>query len=98
MSNLFIVDSTPVEICKISRAKRSNIRSTEEIQPVFGYCAAQKKYYFGYKLHIVCDENAVVHSFDFTPANIHDVKYLKNVKYNLNNCELISDRAYISAD
>ena len=40
----------------------------------------------------------MVHSFDFTPANIHDVNYLKNLKYNLNNCELIGDRAYISAD
>ena len=98
LSNLFIVDSTPVEICKISRAKRSNICSTEEIQPAFGYCAAQKKHYFGYKLHLVCDENTVVHSFDFTPANIHDVNYLKDIKYNLNNCELIGDRAYISAD
>jgi len=57
-----------------------------------------KKHYFVYKIHIVCNENAVVHSFDFTPANIHDVYYLKNVKYNLNNCELIGDRAYISDD
>ena len=98
LSNLFIVDSTPVEICRISRAKRSNICATEEIQPTFGYCSAQKKYYYGYKLHLVCDENAVVHSFDLTPANIHDINYLKDVKYNLHNCELIGDRAYISTE
>jgi outer membrane phospholipase A len=97
LSNLFIVDSAPVKICKYSRAKRSNICATDKIQPDFGYCAAQKKHYFGYKLHLVCDENAVVHSFDFTPANIHDVNYLKDVKYNLKNCVLIGDRAYISA-
>jgi hypothetical protein len=47
---------------------------------------------------MVCDENAVVHSFDFTPADIHDVNCLKDVKYNLQNCELIGDRGYISAD
>ena len=97
LSNLFIVDSTPIEICKISRAKRSNICAKEEIQPSFGYCAAKKTQYFGYKLHLVCDENAVIHSFDFAPANIHDVNYLKDIKYNLQNCELIGDRDYISA-
>jgi hypothetical protein len=31
------------------------------------------------------------------PANIHDVNFLKDVKYNLQNCELIGDRGYISA-
>jgi len=98
LSNLFIVDSAPVQICEISRAKRSNICATYEKQPAFGYCAAKKKHYFGYKLHLVCDENAVIHSFDFAPANIHDINYLKDVKYNLDNCELIGDRAYISAD
>ena len=98
LSNLFIVDSTPVKVCEYSRAKRSNICATDTVKPEFGYCAAQKKHYFGYKLHLVCDDNAVVHSFDFTPANVHDVNYLKDVKYNLQDCELIGDRGYISAD
>jgi hypothetical protein len=97
-SNIFIIDSAPVEICEPCRAKRSNICSTDTIRPNFGYCPAKKVSYFGYKLHLVCDENAIVHSFNFTPANVHDVNYLKDVKYNLNNCELIGDRGYISAD
>jgi hypothetical protein len=98
LSNLFIIDSTPIAICEPVRAKRSNICATDTIQPAFGYSSAKKSNYFGYKLHLVCDENGVVHSFDFTPANVHDVNYLKDVKYNLNNCELIGDRGYISAD
>ena len=40
-STLFIIDSIPTEICKYSRAKRSNICSTDSIQPDFGYCASQ---------------------------------------------------------
>jgi hypothetical protein len=43
LNNLFIIDSTPVEICKISRAKRSNICSTQEIQPAFGYFNTEKR-------------------------------------------------------
>ena len=37
LSALFIVDSIPAEICKYSRAKRSNICSTENIKHDFGY-------------------------------------------------------------
>jgi len=97
-TDVFIVDSTPIEICKISQANRSSICSTEEIKPAFGYCAAQKSRYFGYKLHAVCDKNGVFHSFDFTPANVHDVNYLNDIKGNLQNCLLIGDRGYISKE
>jgi hypothetical protein len=62
--NLFIVDSTLVEICKTVRTRRSYICATETIHPTFGYCATAGTLYFGYKLHAVCDENAVIHSFD----------------------------------
>ena len=95
-TNVFIVDSIPIEICKISRANRCAICSTEDIKPSFGYCAAQKTRYFGFKLHAVCNKNGIFHSFDFTPANVHDVNYLKHVKENLKNCLLIGDRGYIS--
>jgi len=98
LSRLFIIDSAPIKICESCRAKRSNICATATVKPSFGFCSAKKTTYFGYKLHLVCDENAIIHSFDLTPANVHDVKYLKDVKYTLRNCELIGDRGYISAD
>jgi hypothetical protein len=83
LTDVYIVDSTPIEICKLARAKRSSICATDEIFPAFGYCAAQKSRYFCYKLHAVCDKNGVFHSFDLTPANVHDVNYLTDVKHNL---------------
>ena len=97
-TDVFIVDSTPIEICKISRANRSSICSTDEIKPAFGYCAAQKSRYFGYKLHAVCDKNGIFHSYDFSPANIHDVNYLNDIRYDFQNCLLIGDRGYISKE
>lgn len=97
-TDVFVVDSMPTPICKYARAARSNICSTYHIQATFGHCASQKSKYFGYKLHAVCDKNGVFHSFDLAPAHIHDVNYLKDVKHNLNNCTLIGDRGYISAD
>lgn len=97
-TDVFIVDSTPIEVCKISRANRSAICSTDEIKPSFGYCAARKTRYFGFKLHAVCDKNGVFHSFDFSPANVHDVNYLHDIKENFRNCLLIGDRGYISKE
>ena len=97
-TDVFIVDSTPIEICKISRANRSAICTTDEIKPSFGYCAAQKSRYFGYKLHAVCDKNGIFHSFDFSPANVHDIIYLNDIKENFQNCLLIGDRGYISKE
>src|SRR5699024_4325795 len=49
-TDVFVVDSAPVEICKISRANRSSICSTSTVRPAFGYCASKKMRYFGYKL------------------------------------------------
>jgi len=97
-TDVFIVDSTPIPICKLSRAKRSQICVADNALPDFGYCASQKSRYFGYKLHAVCDKNGVFHSFDFTPASIHDVNYLTDVKDKLENCVLIGDRGYISKE
>lgn len=97
-ADAFVVDSKPTPICNYSRAGRSSICSTDQIQPSFGYCASQKSNYYGYKFHAVCDKNGVFHSFDLAPAHIHDVNFLKDVRYNLKNCTLIGDRGYISAD
>lgn len=97
-SDTFIVDSKPIEICKISRARRSGICATEDVQPAFGWVNSTKQYYYGYKLHMVCDSDGIIHSFDMTAANIHDVKYLADVGQNLSNCTILGDRGYISAD
>ena len=50
-------------------------------------------YYYGYKLHAVC---GVIHSYDITKANVHDINYLNDVKYDYHDCTIIGDRGYIS--
>lgn len=97
-TDVFVVDSAPIMICRASRAGRSGICSTEHIKPAFGYCASQKIRYFGYKLHTVCDKNGIFHSFDFSPANVHDINYLQDIKGNFKNCLLIGDRGYIGKE
>lgn len=51
----YVIDSMPLEVCKLSRSTRSKIcKEAEYAYPDRGYCAAQGSSYYGYKLHAVC--------------------------------------------
>jgi hypothetical protein len=95
----FVVDSMPLEVCKLSRSYRSKIcREDTYSFPDKGYCAAQGIHYYGYKLHAICSVNGVFQSIDLSPASVHDVNYLKDIKAQISDCTLIGDRGYLSAE
>lgn len=53
-SGYYIVDSMPLEVCKLSRSSRCGIcKEAYQTAPNKGYCASQGNSYFGYKLHAV---------------------------------------------
>ena len=95
----FIVDSMPLEVCKLSRSSRSKICKEDSYAfPDKGYCASQSSNYYGYKLHAVCSVKGVFQSIDLSPASVHDVNYLKDIKTQISDCTLIGDRGYLSAE
>jgi virulence-associated protein VapD len=97
--DVYVIDSMPLEICKNARASRSKIcRDVDYALQSKGYCASQKAYYFGYKLHGVCSLSGVIQSIDITPASVHDIQMLKDVKWNYSKCTLLGDMGYLSAD
>jgi len=97
--NYFIVDSMPLEICKLSRSSRTTICKEDFLtSPSKGYCASQKLHFYGYKLHAVCSSTGVFTNFELTQAAVHDIHFLKNIKNNLSSCVLIGDKGYLSAD
>ncbi len=94
----FIVDSMPLEVCKLSRSSRSRIcKETFYSAPDKGYCASQSMTYYGYKLHAVCSDQGVFRSIDISPASVHDIHYLKDIKEQLNSCVLLGDKGYLSS-
>lgn len=96
-SDYYIVDSMPLEVCKLSRSSRKGIcREDFETSPDNGYCATQKMYYYGYKLHAACDTDGVFSDFELTKASVHDIHYLKNVKLNHHHCTILADKGYLS--
>ena len=89
----------PLEVCKLSRSSRSKICKEQQYSsPDKGYCVSQGLNYYGYKLHAICSVNGIFQSIDLSPASVHDVNYLKDIKQQIKDCTLIGDRGYLSAD
>jgi hypothetical protein len=95
----FIIDSMPVEVCKLSRSSTSKIcKDVDYCYPNRGFCASQQMHFYGYKLHTVCSVNGVFQSIDLSPASVHDIHYLKDIKEQLSDCTLLGDKGYLSAE
>lgn len=94
----FVVDSMPLEICKMARHTRINICKDDfQTSPDKGFCASQNTWFYGYKLHAVCTVSSVFQSIDITKASVHDVHLLKDLKYQMSDCVLLGDRGYLSS-
>lgn len=99
LHDYYIVDSMPLEVCKLSRSSRSLIcKEAYETAPDKGYCASQNNNYYGYKLHAVCTIEGVFTDFDLSQASIHDIHYLKDIKSLYQNCTVLGDKGYLSID
>lgn len=95
--NHFIIDSMPLEVCKMSRSNRSTICCEDmDTSPDHGYCASQQMYFYGYKIHAVCSSTGVFKHFDLTPASVHDIHYLNDVKTLMSDCEINGDKGYLN--
>ena len=96
----FVVDSMPIPVCKNARENR--LKSCCEIfetAPDKGFSAVNQQYFVGYKLHAVISHKGIIHSMDLSKASVHDLHYLSDIKLSgMNNCTLIGDRGYLSAE
>lgn len=98
-ADVFAIDSMPIEICKLSREQRNKMgKESVHHSPDKGYCASQKKYFYGYKLHSVCSAAGVIESLDLTKVSVHDVHYLKDVQQLFSNCIITGDKGYIGRE
>ncbi|SHM66101.1 Transposase DDE domain-containing protein [Chryseobacterium polytrichastri] len=96
---LFIIDSIPVEVCKLSRSNTSKTcKDTEYFYPNRGFFASQQIHFYGYKLHAVCCVKGVFQSVDLSPASVHDIHYLKDIREQLSDCTLLGDKGYLSSE
>jgi len=95
----FVVDSMPLEVVKLSRSGSSKICKEDFFSsPNRGYCASQNLHFYGYKIHAVCSIEGVFKSFDISKASVHVIHYLNDIKNQFENCVILGDKGYLSAD
>lgn len=98
-SEVCIIDSMPVPVCKISRERQSKVcrQARNKKKANKGYSAVNKQYYIGYKFHLIVCESGVYQHHELRPANEHDLSFLKDLdQTHLTGARLIGDKAYRS--
>ena len=96
----FFVDSKPIPVCRVARGKRCKMgkRETIPLLPILDFAPHKNTYYYGYKLHAICGVSGVIHSYDLSKASVHDLHYMKDVKWQYHDCSIYGDKGYIGAD
>ena len=96
----FIVDSTPLPICKLARIRRLKVcRDNPEIAPQLATCYAKNEKYYGFKMHLITTQkNAIPVAFSITSARVHDVKALEQMLDDqaISTGQLLGDKGYVS--
>jgi hypothetical protein len=91
---LCIIDTFPVPVCKRSRAERCAKVSGKAY---WGWAPAKKEWFFGLRLHWICDADGVPITFALAPATWHELTLLHPLSMSLppHTC-LLGDAAYVS--
>lgn len=93
-SEIYSVDSFPVEVCKIERSQSCNIYNHKDMK---GYNSSKKRWFYGFKVHMVVTTNKEPVNCYISYANEHDAtaakKYLPAMK---ENSTIIGDKGYVS--
>jgi len=92
-TGITFVDSTKISVCHNKRIKRNKVFD--------GYAQVGKStmgWFYGFKLHLVCNDKGDLLSFCLTPGNVDDrnPETLKTLTKNLFG-KLFADKGYISA-
>jgi hypothetical protein len=74
LSQLRVVDSFPLSVCHLARVRNSSLPF--DYHATFGYCAAKKEHFYGFKVHLVTDPRGIIVGFIVTSGHVHDTKGL----------------------
>lgn len=88
----YLVDSMPVEVCMNIRSYRCRLLSGKQF---IGFCKAKKKFYYGFKIHMITTSKGNPVEFIITPASIADITAFKLMEIDLTPGSVIyGDKAY----
>jgi len=88
----YVVDSMPVEVCMNMRSYRCRLLNGKKF---IGYCKAKKKFYYGFKLHLICTTKGQPVEFIITPASMADISAFRIMEIDRPQESIIyGDKAY----
>ena len=91
-TGISFVDSTPLRVCK---NQRIHIHKTFKGFAARGKCSMG--WFFGFKLHLICNERGELLNFMVTPGDVDDRKPLENKRFiEMIFDKLVADKGYIS--
>jgi hypothetical protein len=93
-SKIYSIDSFPVQLCDITREKRSRLWNDKQFK---GYNASKKRFVYGLKVHMIVNTNKEPIFFYISDASTHDITASYKFAFNLpENSILIGDKGYVS--
>ena len=93
-TGISFIDSTPLRVCRNQR-----ILQHKTFKGIAQRGKCSMGWFFGFKLHIICNEMGEIVNFMFTPGNVDDRDPLKVERFTEELYgKIIADRGYISKD
>ncbi len=95
--NLRLLDSTPVP-CAASR--ETVRRSAFAGSAAYGYCRSHSRYFWGYRLMLLCAPDGMPIAFDLFPANLPERQAAAEIlaRVELDGYTIIADKGFAGAD
>lgn len=91
---VFVIDTSPVPVCHWVRRHRCRKVQGRAYQ---GYCAAKKEHYFGWQLHLVCDQFGHPVTFELLPASWDELYCVQDLLAVIPaGSSVVADKGYIS--
>jgi hypothetical protein len=90
-----LLDTKPIPVVSYKRSKRhSDFRGSAD----YGYCAARKMDYFGYKLVMLTTLDGLPVVYDLVPANTDERLAAETVLYRVANHDIFGDKGFLGQD
>jgi hypothetical protein len=94
----YAVDSMPVLVCQNARINRCRLFPVEEHPHLRGYQASKKRYFYGFKVHLVVTREGAPVEFFISEGSLHDLEGLRRLPLDLPpHSTLYGDKAYADA-
>lgn len=91
----FIIDTKPIPVVGYRRSKKqSDFYGSAD----YGYCAARKMKYFGYKLVVISTLKGLPIAYDLVSANTDERQAVEGVLHLVRNSDIYGDKGFIGQD